>query len=570
MRKTRKALLTCHAAAFVLLGFFLFVTGDVGENASATADEPIYIRSGLLILDSMDFTINEISSPFLFKMINALPVAGLPGAHGVAKHADRTEENRDWSPLIKQWLAGTRTLKILGPRIALPAARLVSRLCGLLLGLAIYLVSLRIMGKWGALLALFLFVLLPECCAHFSLATLDAGLALTTFLTLIAFGAFFKKPNPLTAGVTGLLLGTVLLTKTTGVVLSGYLVLACLFKKKERLKIVPGLLVIALCAWVTLNSAFFFEGTFDTLSDRPEYPKIQQRIQGITGAQWAAEHLPLLLPRSFMNTLMTQAAIMGKGKRIFFHGEHTTQGWWWLMGISLLIKTPIPFLLLAIAGAWMVRRKPMLWLYLGFFLFMLLFFSMLSKSNCGVRYLLPAWPCLAMASAWGLAHLLKRSWGFKCLGLGLMGWLLVSNLFIHPHHLSFANEGVGGASNLYKWLGDSNLDWGQDLPALNETLKKHDLGAPFLSFFGSDDPRAYGIKYKALPSVGLPPEPGQKWWFEKGSVERFDLKPGVYAISANNLQGTFLKDPDLYAAFRERTPDFRAGYSILIYDLREP
>ena len=89
-----------------------------------------------------------------------------------------------------------------------------------------------------------------------------------------------------------------------------------------------------------------------------------------------------------------------------------------------------------------------------------------------------------------------------------------------------------------------------------------------LSFFGSDDPAAYGIAYDLLPSVGLAPQTGEPWWFEESGRERFDLLPGVYAISANNLNGLFFRDPDLFASFRKRKPDYRAGYSILLYDLR--
>jgi hypothetical protein len=43
--------------------------------------------------------------------------------------------------------------------------------------------------------------------------------------------------------------------------------------------------------------------------------------------------------------------------------------------------------------------------------------------------------------------------------------------------------------------------------------------------------------------------------------------PGVYAISATNLQGVKLADPDTYAWFREREPDAQIGYSILVYEV---
>jgi hypothetical protein len=45
--------------------------------------------------------------------------------------------------------------------------------------------------------------------------------------------------------------------------------------------------------------------------------------------------------------------------------------------------------------------------------------------------------------------------------------------------------------------------------------------------------------------------------------------PGTYAISASNLQGIKLADHNLYAWFRERTPDAHIGHSILVYRVRE-
>jgi hypothetical protein len=48
------------------------------------------------------------------------------------------------------------------------------------------------------------------------------------------------------------------------------------------------------------------------------------------------------------------------------------------------------------------------------------------------------------------------------------------------------------------------------------------------------------------------------------------LHPGIYAVSVNFLTG-FLAPPgyeDYLMCFRQRPPDGRAGYSILIYDVK--
>jgi hypothetical protein len=263
---------------------------------------------------------------------------------------------------------------------------------------------------------------------------------------------------------------------------------------------------------------------------------------------------------------LTQFGIAGKGKRIFFNGEHSVTGWVWLTPLTFLIKMPLSFLAMILVGFMCWRNHKDLWVYAGFSLFLILFFSIFTRVNAGVRYLFPALPCLALLSGCGLASLVRGGWFMKSVAAGLLVWLAAADLAIHPHQLCYANEAAGGPKKLYRLLADSNVDWGQDLPSLAEVMEAQGIPRVRLSYFGSDDPAQYGIQYDALPSIGLRPDPGALWWFEKGSEEKFDLEPGVYAISANNLNGLFFKDPNLYKTFRERKPDFRAGYSILLYE----
>ena len=587
-----------HLGALALLGVLLILTGEAGRNASATADEPIYIRSGLLILEGMDPSVNDISSPFLIKALNALPLSGMEGALETARRTERLGSDPDWPPLLAQWRAGVETVQILGSRKTLAAARLVPRATAVLLGLLLYLAGLAFLRPSAALAGLFVYVMLPETQAHASLATLDMGLAFFTFLTLILLAGLLRRGGRARAAMTGVALGLTLLAKTTGVVLALFVGLVWIGRfyasrgsraskgegaadddrescdnvdAGDRIKTNPRrdrlgeLAILVIAAWLTLNGAFLFEGTFDPLSVQPEYPKIAEKLDPIPGARWSAEHLPVLLPSSFVHTLVTQMGILGKGKRIFFDGETSVRGWWWLMIVTFAAKMPLAFLLLAVAGLFAWKGRPGFWVFPGFAVFLLVFFTVLSRANCGVRYLLPVLPGLALASGVILAGLIRKGKpGVVAAGL-LMAWLVVAAVWVFPRPLSYANEAAGGPGELYRLLGDSNVDWGQDLPALAEVMNEEGIDRVRLSFFGSDDPAVYGIEYDPLPSIGLPPEPGKPWWFEPGYEETFSLEPGFYAVSANNLNGLFFKNPDLFAAFRTRTPDFRAGGSILLY-----
>jgi hypothetical protein len=79
-----------------------------------------------------------------------------------------------------------------------------------------------------------------------------------------------------------------------------------------------------------------------------------------------------------------------------------------------------------------------------------------------------------------------------------------------------------------------------------------------LSYFGSADPAYYGIDADMLPST-MSPRPAH--------VTR-EVRPGdILAVSATNLQGVYLEEPDrrLMARVRELPVLGRVGYSIFLF-----
>ena len=79
---------------------------------------------------------------------------------------------------------------------------------------------------------------------------------------------------------------------------------------------------------------------------------------------------------------------------------------------------------------------------------------------------------------------------------------------VHPYELSFFNRLIGGPKNGYKYLADSNLDWGQDLKGLKQWMDRNGVRHINLDYFGTADPSYYGIEYTALPGslrMGISP-----------------------------------------------------------------
>jgi hypothetical protein len=138
-------------------------------------------------------------------------------------------------------------------------------------------------------------------------------------------------------------------------------------------------------------------------------------------------------------------------------------------------------------------------------------------------------------------------------------WQLVGTLRVHPHYLAYFNELVSGPENGYKYLVDSNLDWGQDLKGLGAYLKAQRIDQVELSYFGTADPAYYGIHYTCLPSFGILSK--DKCPIESG----FQDRAGVFAVSATHLQGVYLDDPYTFDWLKEREPEAVIGHSIFVY-----
>jgi hypothetical protein len=167
-----------------------------------------------------------------------------------------------------------------------------------------------------------------------------------------------------------------------------------------------------------------------------------------------------------------------------------------------------------------------------------------SKLDLGVRHLLPVYPFLYIAASIGIT-LLIRKLGNRgvILAIVLALGLVVETVCRFPNYIAFFNIAAGGPRGGFDYLGDSNLDWGQDLPALAKWQRENSDKNLYLCYFGTADPVHYGIQYQPLPDTM--------------SLRDHDIDislprtPGVIAISATFLQGIYL------------TPRYRQVYALL-------
>jgi hypothetical protein len=113
-----------------------------------------------------------------------------------------------------------------------------------------------------------------------------------------------------------------------------------------------------------------------------------------------------------------------------------------------------------------------------------------------------------------------------------------------------------------RYLGDSNLDWGQGLPALKEYIDREKIDIIYLSYYGTAEPSHFGIRYQLLPVEKKLSEPVSE------RIPR-DAKRHIVAIGATNLQGIYTDKPDIYAFLRDIPPTTIVGGCIWVWDLTD-
>ena len=189
--------------------------------------------------------------------------------------------------------------------------------------------------------------------------------------------------------------------------------------------------------------------------------------------------------------------------------------------------------------------------------------AMMSHLNIGLRHILPIYPFVLLVAGKTVAHLWTSRHKILHIVLGaLCLFQIEETAFVYPHYVAFFNQSVGGPRNGYKWLADSNIDWGQDLKPLKKWMDNNRIQFINLSYFGHADPAYYGIN-----CAYLPPTP----FFAEGRDTAPRL-PGYVAISVQNLLGLSMDPPrsDLYRKLLESEPVAVIGYSIRVYWVERP
>jgi len=529
------------------------------SRKSVTADEFTFLALGYRNLTGSP-SFDEINPPLIMDL-SALPLLTLrpqpfpPLPAGVAIE----EEGVDFL-----------YYNTVSPRRLLTAARLPVLALSLGLCLLIWRWSFREYGAWAGAVSVFLYAFNPLVVSLSGLATPDLGAAAMMTAALFLFHRFATRPGIVPLVLTGVVSGLALASKQTALILIpslGLLAAADVAGARSggaglgrRLGFWAGAgLVWAVLAVLTLNAVYGFAGTGTPLGhlDFVRSPVFREHPLSSGMLNRFTELIPCPLPEPYPHSLASAVAFAGVGGRraAYLLGEISQQGWWYYYPLALLIKTPVALLLVSgwALGEWVFRPasrrrdERILLVPAG----LLLLSACTSRLQIGIRHVVWVYPLLAIFAG-RLVSLFRRSRAARVFAAGLACWYVGAALFIAPHYLAYFNETVGGPRGGHRYLIDSNLDWGQDVEGLVRYLDRRGIARiPFAHWIAV--PPGHADRFQPLGCV-----PTNGW----------------LAAQVNTVQGLTeawgRAPPGCYRWLREREPDDRVGYSILLYHVPPP
>jgi len=565
-RSTIAATLVGFAVVFAVLQVFAYT------RKSATVDEPIHLTTGYAALALGDYRVETTHPPFM-RMWAALPLLFMRDIRLDTSVIDRTPP-ATWHSGSTAFDFSTRFLYVDNDADRLlHAARFMIVLCGIVLGILVFAWTYEWFGFTPAVLALVFFTLSPNLAAHSSLVTTDLGITCFIFGTIYFLWRTSRKLTWFNLAGLSIFFALAIVTKFSGLILGPIVLVLLIAAVRLRTTITPRLVVaiVALLAVASLLAVWGVHRFRYTPSERAswqmhlEQQSLARTVPAIAAAtEWIDRHR--LLPNSFTEGFLIFAQSMLPPNHTFLAGEYSAEGWWYYFLAAFLIKTPISLLALSAIGvAVLVRRRHELGVNNEIFIVVpvvsYLFVSSANTFQVGVRHLLPIYPFVMLIGAAGAMALARGRTGPLALG-ALVSYWVVTVADVYPHTLTFFNQLVGGPANGYKYLADSNVDWGQGLKLLKKWMDERSVSHIGLAYFGTADPEYYGIDYTPLPAAA----PG----LELPSIARMWKEPrlpGYVAVGATVMTGVYL-DPQwklFYRGLFELEPVAVLGNSMFVY-----
>lgn len=505
--------------AYFLILFFSLIYLVVGEwtikSMSLTYDEGVHLASGYTYLVLGDYRLNIRDHPPLTEMIAAIPLLFLKPILPLWHRSWIYGMNYSFSEIfIYHNKIDADTLLNWGRRAILVPT--------LFFYILIFYWSSKLFNNLAGIFSFILSIFSSSFFVHSTLVTTDMIFCGFYFTTFFCLWKLFKSNKWLWSILSGVSLGCCFASKFSAIIILPILLLLFFLpiKKPSVIKIIAPLFVAIFVI------SIFYRGEISL------YKEGLSRLLFAVGDK--------------------------AGRSSFLMGKYSTSGWKNYFLIAFLLKSSLPLLISTVISLLFLFRKT---LYKETIIFLLvpaiLYFLVASNSKIqiGHRHILPIYPFLFVLCG---RLMLNKFW--KIIAILLTIWHIFAFFKIHPYHLTYFNELIGGPKNGYKYLVDSNLDWGQGLKELAKFLKQKGINQIYLSYFGTADPNYYNIQYIPVGFVTNVERNGN-------DINILKLNPQIFAISATNLQMVYYADKTVFSILKNKKPIKVIYNSIFLYDI---
>jgi hypothetical protein len=464
------ALLVTAVSSLLIIGSY--------RHLSHTFDEPTHLAAGLEWLEYHRYTRQTENPPLSRVPLAVIPfLSGMrlanPNATGFAGEVGLLYENGDYIASVTK-----------------------ARVANLLFFWAVVLLTWVLSGGRHdpqiAALASCLVATLPAIVAHAGLATTDVPFVVAFLAALWRWKALLGAPTRANAGWLGLAVGAALATKFSTIPFLPPAAAALLFtfyatgrlhEHWRSLRVVLSrTLLAAIVAALTIWACYGFRiGTLGELPANFGYGRMPT-----TGWVAAIQHVALPAHEFWHGLLFLQAHTKA-GHLSYMLGQTSQRGFWLYYPVMLLVKTPLITLLFLLVGSALATRARKSPEFSGYALgaAAVLLAAATSPINLGIRHVLAIYPLLCMAAAFGVARAATSTrrtavWVVTALVVALQMAVLVQ---AYPRQLSYTN--AIAASQPDYFVSDSDLDWGQDVIAMEDYFRAHPVSALYLVPNGS-------------------------------------------------------------------------------------
>jgi len=557
-------------ATLLLVAMGLLMIGPVHQD-SATVDETSFLSAGYSYMAGYRFYFDPESPP-LSQLLVAMPLSSMDVR--LSPTARSLVDRSAGYPWTVPWFGEPQAIQGLFPQgrdnwyfwpkpeaqifgqmlvyggdndgdAMISRARFVQVFVTLAVGVLIFFwVRRAVANELAALLALALWVFNPSALAYGHLIITDIDGTLGIGAAILLFALYLEKPANWRAALCGAAVGAALTMKFNAVTLGPIFAIMAAVSwrtmKTEGKSLWKHGLFLAGAAWLVILLAYA-----PMWAPAPPISSQQAEALGVPG--WFTGFRLFLIPRDFFKGVALVMSHSKIGHEAYLMGEWSRTGWRTYFPIAFFVKSPLAFVLATLTGAaWAVARwksLPLLvkapWIATAVYLGM----AIASNVNIGVRHLLPIFPLLCVGVGCLYAQF-QKIWAKRAL-FALAAWQAVIAVAGYPLYVQFMSEAIGGSKNGYKYLIDSNYDWGQDAKRLKAFLDERHIDHIYLDYFGTQ----YSIEYLKISNTRIDAEKARQ------------IVQGWLVVSASQLMR-----PEWNWLRETRPPTARVADTLFVYN----